>query len=89
MATRPSPLQLILLAMSLVAGAVAVYHIRLGVPARDPWLFPMLVVFPALLCIGLAVGTQLSRNAQLNIATSIVAILLGLYAIDGLFELRP
>jgi hypothetical protein len=78
-----------LLVASLGCAVVSVYHIAIGVPIDDPWLFPLLVLLPVLLSIGLAFSLRLPAHQQANVLLSLVAVVCSLYLVDGVLEVLP
>ena len=79
----------VLLIASIGCTAIAAYHLALGVPLADPWLFPMLVLLPALLALGFAFALLLPRHVRLTLVLVLLSISIGTYAVDAPLELLP
>ena len=71
---------------SLGCAAVAIYHLAIGVPVDDPWLFPVLVMLPAVLAAGFAVSLRLPPHQQTNVAVLSLAVLASLYTIESVID---
>ena len=78
-----------LLTASLGCAAVAVFHVSIGVPVADPWLFPLLVVLPAALALGFALALRMPLPARLNVVLLLSAVLTSLYVVDAVLEVWP
>jgi hypothetical protein len=79
----------ILAAASLCCAAISVYSLLIHVPVDDPWLFPMLVVVPAVLAIAFAAATRLPPAIRTNVVLLTLAVLGGLYLLDAAIALVP
>lgn len=78
----------------LAAGAVlfAVVAFRaagVGIPVHDPWLFPMLVVLPALMSVALAASLLGSPGLRANIVLLGVSLVAGLYVLETALAWAP
>jgi hypothetical protein len=79
----------LLAAAALALLLVTVRALAAGVPVRDHWLFPVMVVLPALAAMALALSLRASPVTRANIALLGVAVIIGLYAVDAVLELLP
>jgi len=86
---RDRAIRITFVAASLVCVGAAFRALAIGVTWHDPWLFPMLVVLPAVAAAGFALSLLLSQEARTNVALLVVAIVLSLYALDAALALLP
>jgi hypothetical protein len=71
----------------LVCASVAIGALRVGVPVSDPWLFPILVVLPALAVIGFGLTLFASPSRRTNVLLLATTVVLTLYAGEAVLRL--
>jgi len=71
---------------AIVCGLTAFRAFRMGVPVNDAWLFPTVVLIPALLALGFGLSFLATPATRLNIVLLAASVSAGLYGVEAVLQ---